>query len=98
MNAIAWTVAQSRRLDLPCDAGKALLSPAPPAGPDPVERAAAWVAASARHVTWVDLAEHLGVGRYRAMALLRDGARRGLLHRIVSTHRARPDLFEGPAK
>ena len=95
MNAIQWTVAQSRRLDLPCDAGKALLQPSAPARPDPVERAAAWVIDSGRRVTWVDLSEHLGVGRYRAMALLREGARRDLLRRIVSSHRARPDLFEG---
>ncbi len=98
MNAIAWIVAQSRRLDLPCGAGLPMLTSGAPArapGPDAADRTAEWVVSTRRRVTWVDVAERQGCHRYHAMKLLRVAAERGLLRRIPSTHKQRPDLFEG---
>lgn len=97
MNAIVWTVAQSRRLDLPCGAGLPMLDDAGPrcTGPDAVDRNAEWVVSLRRPVTWVDVVEHLGCHRYYAMRLLRVGAERGLLRRTAAPNPTRPDLFEG---
>lgn len=93
MNAIAWTVAQSRRLDLPCGAG---VRSNIPIGLDAADRCAQWVVSTSRRVSWRDCVEHFGWNRFHAMRLLRTAAERGLLVRIPSHHRCRPDLFEGP--
>lgn len=97
MNGIQWTVAQSRRLDLPCGAGAALLSGTSvrDQAADAVDRNAEWVISLQRPVTWVEVVEHLGCHRYYAMRLLRVGAERGLLRSTASPNPKRPDLFEG---
>lgn len=99
MNAIAWTVAQSRRLDLPCGAealGYSVAASVPPKH-EPIEReqCAQWVASLGHPVTWVLVAQHFGCTRMAAMKRLQACAEHGLLRRIPSTRKQRPDLFEG---
>lgn len=96
MNAIAWTVAQTRRLDLPCGAGDLLRLGALRAmrGPDAIERCALWVADTGRRVSWVDVSRQFDWQKHHAMKMLRRGVERGLLVRIAVYQSRRPDLFE----
>lgn len=98
MNGIEWIVRQTPRCDLPCRTIEVVRhAPRQLVGPDAIERAATWVRSLNRPVTWLDVRDHVGCGRNRAMHLLQKAAERGLLVRRRANRHCAPDIFEGPA-